>query len=156
MFEAWCCTEEGNVKGLLSLNKFMLVFDVYFDETGKVISESNMCKLAPGEFQLCIDLADISDVSLMDLPSSYSKYIKYKKCPRDFFLNIDIVETDEYKNGHIPKSSVCFKITPETTKEHPERPAANAKKIKTMILSYILQAVMYENVSSSTKVPFSH
>ena len=92
----------------------------------------------------------------MDLPSSYSKYIKYKKCPRDFFLNIDFVETDDFGNGNIPKASVCFKVTPDTTKDHPERPAANAKRIKTTLLSYVLQAVMYENVSTSTKVPLAY
>ena len=63
--EAYYCTRRGKVKGILTLNKYLLMFDpITCKENNEFVSwtKSNGDQKDLIRFQACVDLQDVSNV----------------------------------------------------------------------------------------------
>ena len=90
----------------------------------------------------------------MDLPSSYVKDIEFELQARDYFLNLGL----STERTNIPSTAVCFRISHVTPGEYrltPHEMQENAKFLLKIIKQYMDQVMWYEDVESSTFVPFA-
>ena len=88
-FEAYYCTSYGDIKGILTINEYLLMFDpLGTSQTDKKNSRSL-------DFQVCLDLHDISEAFIMSLPNKYCDEqfhddLKVRDFNKDCFLELNV------------------------------------------------------------------
>ena len=86
-YEVYYCTSYGDIKGILTINEFLLLFDPI-----GTTKEKNKRSL---DFQVCLDLKDVVEGFLIGLPNKYcdEQYHgdeKKKDYNKDYFLEVNV------------------------------------------------------------------
>lgn len=87
-YEAYYCTIYGDIKGILTINDYFLMFDP--------LQESNLIKKDCSlNFQVCLEIKDIVEAFMMNLPNKYCDEKLYnektKNFNKDYFLEINVI-----------------------------------------------------------------
>ena len=163
-YEVYYCTSYGDIKGILTINEFSLMFDPLGIEKNKNRSL---------DFQVLLDLNDIIEAFMMNLPNKYCDEQfhndeKNKEFNKDFFLEINVSRIgdqaieNKYKERinamskeKLPLATIFFKIYDHFY----EAELNNTKKYTIALeiqkkLSELMKFTKGKNEKISTKIPF--